>query len=545
MGLVCPNGTVGHTGVAGLTLGGGVGRLQRNFGLTIDHLAAVELVTSDGRFVRASETEEPELFWGIRGAGWNFGIVTAFEFRLEPFGPSLHRGFSIYPMDQIQEAWTIFRDYAPGAPDSVSVIFGLDRAGEDEGTPDDLNGQPIAYIAYNHSGAADRAERDTAGLRRGSTPVFTNVGSQSYLDVQVAHDLVFDWGHRSYFVGFNAVDLHPEALPELVELVAQAPGRSTFSVTALGGAIGRVDEDATAYAGRAAPFDFSTDTAWDDPADDEANRRWVRQVVSDRRIKRHARPLCERHRRLWSPGITPDLRRREIRPTGPSQARLGPGQRLPPEPQCGSCVAGGRLMKLSAMLFVTLDGVYQGPGARDEDRRGGFERGGWLAPYADKETFQFITSVYERADALLLGRETWDIWASYWPEHDGGDPVSHGINVLPKFVPSSTLKDPTWQNTHVIGGDVEAAVRELKAEPGRELQVHGSGALLRWLLERDLVDELHLLIYPVVVGDGLRLFPERGPTHDLALLESKVMPNGVTIQTYRPAGRATFGDIVD
>ncbi len=202
-------------------------------------------------------------------------------------------------------------------------------------------------------------------------------------------------------------------------------------------------------------------------------------------------------------------------------------------------------MKLSAMLFLTLDGVYQGPGGTDEDRRGGFDRGGWLAPYANEETFLFITSVYERADALLLGRVTWDIWATYWPHHDGGDPVSHGINVLPKYVPSTTLTDPTWQNTRVIRGDVEAAVRELKAKPGRELQVHGSGALLRWLLERDLVDELNLLNYPVVVGDGLRLFPEHGPTHDLILLDSKAMPNGVTIHTYRPAGRAALGDIVD
>ena len=103
------------------------------------------------------------------------------------------------------------------------------------------------------------------------------------------------------------------------------------------------------------------------------------------------------------------------------------------------------------------------------------------------------------------------------------------------------LTDPTWQNTHVIGSHVEAAVRELKQKPGRELQLHGSGALLRWLLERDLVDELHLHLYPVVVGDGFRLFPERGQTHALALVESRSTPSGVTIQTYRPKGRATFG----
>jgi dihydrofolate reductase len=198
-------------------------------------------------------------------------------------------------------------------------------------------------------------------------------------------------------------------------------------------------------------------------------------------------------------------------------------------------------VKLTASMMLTVDGVYQGPGGPDEDRRAGFERGGWTAAHADEEMWPFLTAWFERADALLLGRRTWEIFERYWPHHDGGDPVSHGINVLPKYVPSSTLKDPTWQNTHVIDGDLEAAVRALKTKPGRELQVHGSGVLLRWLLERDLVDELNLRIYPVVVGDGFRLFPERGQTHNLELVESKSLSSGVMIQTYRPVGRATFG----
>ena len=201
---------------------------------------------------------------------------------------------------------------------------------------------------------------------------------------------------------------------------------------------------------------------------------------------------------------------------------------------------GAMTMKLTASMMLSLDGVYQGPGGPDEDRRDGFERGGWTAQHNDEEAWRFLTSVFERADALLLGRRTWEIFERYWPHHDGGDPVSHGINVLPKYVPSTTLKDPTWQNTRVLKGDVEAAVRELKAKRGRELQVHGSGALLRWLLERDLVDELNLRVYPVVVGDGRRLFAERGQTHDLTLVESRSTPSGVAIQTYRPAGRATF-----
>ena len=198
-------------------------------------------------------------------------------------------------------------------------------------------------------------------------------------------------------------------------------------------------------------------------------------------------------------------------------------------------------MKLTASMMLSLDGVYQGPGAPDEDRRDGFDRGGWIAPYADPEMWPFLTSWFERADALLLGRKTWQIWESYWPLHDSGDPVSHGINILPKYVPSTTLKGPTWQNTHVLDGDLEAAIRDLKAQDGRELQLHGSGVLLRWLLERDLVDELNLRIYPVVVGDGLRLFPEHGLTHDFELVESRSTPKGVMIQTYRPKGRASFG----
>jgi dihydrofolate reductase len=198
-------------------------------------------------------------------------------------------------------------------------------------------------------------------------------------------------------------------------------------------------------------------------------------------------------------------------------------------------------MKLTATMMLSVDGVYQGPGGPAEDRRGGFDRGGWTAAYADEESWRFVTSWFERADALLLGRKTWEIFEAYWPHHDQGDPVSHGINVLPKYVPSTTLTNPAWQNTHVVKADVEAAVRELKAKPGRELQVHGSGDLLRWLLERDLVDDLNLRIVPVVVGEGLRLFPEHGQTHALTLVESRSTPSGVTLQTYRPAGRATFG----
>jgi len=279
-GLVCPIGVIGHTGVAGLTLGGGVGRLQRRFGLTIDNLTAVELVTADGRLVRATETDEPELFWGLRGAGWNFGIATAFEFRLQPFGPDLHRGVLTFPATQVHERWSQFREYAMHAPDAVACMFGLEEAAPDAGYPDEVVGKPVVYFAWNHSGSADDAERDTAGLRAGPQPLTATIGSAPYLDVQTAHDLAFAWGSRSFIKSHNGKDVRAEALDELVEHMAhQPPGEATFSVTALGGAIGRVDEDATAFAGRAAPFDLSADSSWTDPSADDANIEWCRRAM--------------------------------------------------------------------------------------------------------------------------------------------------------------------------------------------------------------------------------------------------------------------------
>ena len=200
-------------------------------------------------------------------------------------------------------------------------------------------------------------------------------------------------------------------------------------------------------------------------------------------------------------------------------------------------------MKLTVTAFVSVDGVMQGPGGAEEDRTGGFERGGWLVPHFDEETGQFMENMFGRVDAFLLGRRTYEIFAGSWGEmaNPNADAVSTALNTLPKYVPSTTLEGPTWTNTTVLSGDVAAAVRELKAKPGQELQVHGSGALVRWLLENDLVDELNLLIFPVIVGDGERLFAAKGLDTKLELVESQTTPNGVTIQVYRNAGRPEYG----
>ncbi|WP_181774118.1 dihydrofolate reductase family protein [Amycolatopsis pittospori] len=197
-------------------------------------------------------------------------------------------------------------------------------------------------------------------------------------------------------------------------------------------------------------------------------------------------------------------------------------------------------MKLTTMTQVTLDGVAQGNGgASEEDRRNGFVRGGWAPGAGDDETRAFITRTYQRADAFLFGRRTYDLFAGAWGPMRT-HPIGAALNAAPKYVASTTLVDPEWSGTTVLSGDVAAAVRELKAKPGGELQVHGSGTLTRWLLENDLVDEMTLIVVPVILGQGARLFPENGPDIALAPVESRVDSKGVTIQTYRPAGRPRY-----
>lgn len=280
-GLVCPVGVIGHTGVAGLTLGGGMGRLQRNFGLTIDNLRAVELVTADGRAIRASESEEPDLFWGIRGAGANFGVVTAFEFGLREFGPLLHRGVRIYPATQVHEVWAMVRDLAAVAPDEVALILSIGRAEPAEEYPASVAGGPIVIVSYNHSGDAADVERDIAPLRSGPEPVSISDSSQEYLEVQTANDLAMGWGHRSYIKGGYADGFRPEAFDAIVDHVARAPGDgSTFAITVQGGAMARVPDDAMAFTGRDARFEMSADSDWDDPALDAAHRDWVRGAMA-------------------------------------------------------------------------------------------------------------------------------------------------------------------------------------------------------------------------------------------------------------------------
>jgi dihydrofolate reductase len=198
-------------------------------------------------------------------------------------------------------------------------------------------------------------------------------------------------------------------------------------------------------------------------------------------------------------------------------------------------------MKLTTITNVSVDGVMQGLGGPDEDRRGGFERGGWAMPLFDNEAAAFLGQVYQRADAFLFGRWTYEVFAGSWGVMtDSANPIASALNTRPKYVASTTLTDPRWADTTVLSGDVAAAVGELKAKQAGELQVHGGGTLIRWLLDNHLVDEIILLIYPVVIGQGTRLFPDTGPDTALELLDSRTTPKGVMIQVYRPTGRPQY-----
>jgi FAD/FMN-containing dehydrogenase len=272
-GLVCPVGVVSHTGVAGLTLGGGMGRLQRKLGLTIDSLLAVELVTADGRVVRASEDENPELFWGIRGAGANYGIVTSFEFRLHPLEGIVTHGTVTHPVERAEELAERFRELTEHGPDELWTSFGLAVGGDAQG--------PVASVSVLHSGSPADAERDLAGLRALDDPVEDSIESKPYLTSQRLFDAPMEWGQRFSMKSSFLASL-PEALVrDWVDQLAKVPdgAEGGFSVWAWGRAIAAVPEEDTAFTGRSAAFWAGAEIVWRDRALDDACRSWARAAT--------------------------------------------------------------------------------------------------------------------------------------------------------------------------------------------------------------------------------------------------------------------------
>jgi dihydrofolate reductase len=185
-------------------------------------------------------------------------------------------------------------------------------------------------------------------------------------------------------------------------------------------------------------------------------------------------------------------------------------------------------MRLTTNQQVSVDGVVQ-------------DNGRWARSQFDRDATSWNDQAYQRADAFLFGRRTYDLFAGYWGVRDDlENPIVGALNTKPKYVASKTLTDPQWSGTTLLSGDLATAIRELKAKPGGELQVVGSGTLTQWLLEHDLIDEMNLLIIPIVVGQGARLFPDNGPDLALDLIESRAFPKGITLQVYRPAGRPQY-----
>jgi FAD/FMN-containing dehydrogenase len=282
-GLVCPVGVVGHTGVAGLTLGGGMGRLQRKLGLTVDSLRAVDVVTADGRLVHASADENADLFWGMRGAGPNFGVITSFEFLLHPFEGGVTRGWVVHPIERVGGLASFFREIAETGPDELTATLGVGWATPAEDYPPEVAGQPVALLSVLHCGPADVAERDLAGLRAFGPPVVDTISRTTYLETQHVNDEAMAWGHRFYMKSGFLAAFTDEVLDVWVRHVTSAPAGGDCSLGAWtwGGAIARVAEDATAFTGRSATFWVAAEAMWDDPSGDGEHRAWARSAMAD------------------------------------------------------------------------------------------------------------------------------------------------------------------------------------------------------------------------------------------------------------------------
>jgi hypothetical protein len=278
-GLACPVGVVGHTGVGGLTLGGGMGRLQRKHGLTVDNILVLEMVTADGRLVRVDDEENADLFWGMRGAGPNFGVVTSFELRLHEVGPGIVHGMAMHPLERAHETVARWRNLVATAPDEAFLGLNFTVALPEEEFPPEIAGRPIVAAGVAHCGPLEEGERFVAKLR-GDGAVVDTFGPKRYLDVQSMGDEAMAWGHRFYMKGGFVPRFPDELVDACVERIADAPGQCEISFWAFGGAIARVPEDAMAFTGRGAAAWCGVESLWDDPGRDHAFIGWSRATMN-------------------------------------------------------------------------------------------------------------------------------------------------------------------------------------------------------------------------------------------------------------------------
>lgn len=277
-GLATPVGINSTTGLAGLTLGGGFGWLSREFGMTVDNLASVDVVTADGRLVKASERENGELFWGIRGGGGNFGIVTNFEFRLHPVGPQVFAGLIVFSFDEAKEILRKYDDFVEKMPDELNVWAVLRKAPPLPFLPESVHGQEIVALAVFHAGDEAHGQRLIEPIRSFGTPVGEHVGMVPYAEWQQTFDPLLTPGARNYWKSHNLSRLSDKAIDTIVKYVAKLPTPITeIFLGLIGGKASRFPKDKTAYSERGTRYALNVHTRWEDPADDERCVAWARE----------------------------------------------------------------------------------------------------------------------------------------------------------------------------------------------------------------------------------------------------------------------------
>jgi hypothetical protein len=279
-GLAVTGGIVTHTGIGGLTLGGGIGHLMRKLGLTIDNLRSCDVVTADGRFVVASADAHQDLFWGLRGGSGNFGIVTSFEYEVHPVGPTVLAGMLLYPLDAAADVLAYFRDYVAKAPDEVGILGTLRLAPPLPIVPSELHGKPVVAIIVCYAGAIEDGQKEFDQLRRFRAPALDAIAPKPYLAHQALFDAAMPHGRGYYWKSCALPPLTDEMIDVLIRQTEKITSRfSTMPLFTLGGAVARVPEDATAFPNRKAQHNLNILGAWEmnDP-DPERHIAWVRQT---------------------------------------------------------------------------------------------------------------------------------------------------------------------------------------------------------------------------------------------------------------------------
>lgn len=280
-GLATPVGINSTTGVAGLTLGGGFGWLSRKYGLTVDNLVAADMVTADGMLVHASATENPDLFWGLRGGGGNFGIVTLFEFALHPVGPEVFAGLIVFPADQAAEVLDSYRRYVTTIPDEMNIWVVMRKAPPLPFLPAEVHGQDVIVLAIFYAGDEQQGQALVEPLRGFGTPYGEHIGMMPYTAWQKAFDPLLTPGARNYWKSHNFSVLSDDALATITDYAGRLPSDpSEIFIGLLGGQISRIAADATAYAQRDAQFVMNVHIRWTDAADDQRCIAWARDFFA-------------------------------------------------------------------------------------------------------------------------------------------------------------------------------------------------------------------------------------------------------------------------